>query len=104
MLSGDSYTKHTDAIMEACPGKPEQLDFEKIIDNTIVWSDDIEQAFFRVCNMLSHCNKHGMVFSSDKFQFACEEVDFAGITITMEVIKPTNIYVETIAPRKILVK
>ena len=37
-----------------------------------------------------------MVFSTDEFQFAGKEVDFAGITITMEGTKLTNKYVETI--------
>ena len=39
LSSGDSYTKHTDSIMEMCPGKPERLDYEKIIYDTIVWSE-----------------------------------------------------------------
>ena len=39
--SGDSYTKHTDMIMETCPNSPKIRDHEKIIDDTIVWSDDI---------------------------------------------------------------
>ena len=96
LSSGDSYTKHTDAIMESCPGKPEKSDYEKIIDDTIVWSDNIEEAFFRIAELLSHCNQNGMVFSPDKFEFAKQEVEFAGFKITMEGIKPTDKYIEAI--------
>ena len=35
LSSGDSYTKHTDAILKTCPGKPEISDYEKIIDDII---------------------------------------------------------------------
>ena len=96
LSSGDSYTKHTDAILEACPGTPATNDFEKIIDDVIQWSDTLEEAFFRICSMLSHCNQNGMVFSPEKFEFAKESVEFAGFQITMEGIKPTDKYVAAI--------
>ena len=54
LSSGDSYTKHTQAIMETCPGKPVENDQETIIDDTIVWTDDLEKSFYRICSMLSH--------------------------------------------------
>jgi hypothetical protein len=57
----------------------------------------MEQAFFRICSLLSHCNKNGMVFSPDKFMFAKETMEFAGFEITMEGInKPTDKYIEAI--------
>ena len=58
--------------MEACPGKPEKSDFEKIIDDIIQWSGDLEAAFFRICAILSHCNQNGIMFSPEKFEFAKE--------------------------------
>jgi hypothetical protein len=70
---------------------PEQLsenDCKKIVDDIIHWKESMEQTFFRICSMLSHCNKNGMVISSDKFVFAKETVEFAGFEITMEGIKP----------------
>ena len=35
LSSGGSYTKHTDAILDACTGKPAENDFEKIINDII---------------------------------------------------------------------
>lgn len=52
--------------------------------------------FFRICSLLSHCNENGMVFNPEKFQFAKEEVEFAGFMITMSGIRPTDKYIDTI--------
>ena len=49
-----------------------------------------------MCELIYHCNKNGMVFSPEKFNFACKEAEFAGFKITMEGIKPTDKYVEVI--------
>ena len=70
--------------------------YEKIVDDIIQWSETMEQAFFRICSLLSHCNKNGMVFSPDKFVFAKETVEFAGFIVTKEGIKPTDTYIEAI--------
>ena len=94
---GTQYTRRTDDILASCPDTPDRQDYEKIIDDIIVWKDNIEESFFRVCNILSHGNKSGMVFSKDKFEFAKEEVEFAGITIGKDGIKPTDKYLKTIA-------
>ena len=61
--SNDGYTIRTDDILASVPGKPEENDYEKIVDDVIQWSEDIETAFHRLCAMLSHCSKAGMVFS-----------------------------------------
>ena len=46
----------------------------------------MEQSFFRICSLLSHC----------KFMFAKKTVEFAGFEITKEGIKPTDKYIEAI--------
>ena len=68
--SGDGYTRRTDNLPASCPKTPDIQDFEKIIDDIIIWNDDLDESFFRVCNILSHCNKSGMVFFKDKFELA----------------------------------
>ena len=72
------------------------MDLEKLINNILQWCDTIEQAFFRICNLLSHCNKAGMVFSPLKFAFAKEEVEFAGLVISNVGIKTTQKYMQAI--------
>ena len=96
LSSGDSYTKHTDAILDDCPEKPSENDYEKIVDDIIQWSETMEQSFFRICSILSHCNMNGMMFSPDKFMFANETVEFAGFEITMDGIRRTDKYIEAI--------
>ena len=51
--SGDGYTRRTDDILSATPDQPGMVDMEKIVDDILVWSETIEEAFFRVCNVLS---------------------------------------------------
>lgn len=94
--SGDGYTKRTDDVLEECPAKPETVDLEKIVDDILTWSDTIEAAFFRICNILSHCSKNGMIFNVSKFKFAQEEVEFAGIMIGMNSVRPTDSYKQAI--------
>ena len=74
------------------PGKPEKCDYEKIVDDVIQWSGDLEAAFHRVCSMLSHCSKAGMVFSPSKFVFGAQEVEFAGFVVGSDCIRPTPRY------------
>ena len=96
LSSGDTYGRHTDAVIEECPGAPAIRDWEKIVDDTIVWSDNVEAAFHRTCALLSHCSKNGIVFSSKKFKFARKSVEFAGFLITDAGIKPALKYTESI--------
>ena len=96
LSSGDNYSRYTDSILEDCPTTTEHRDWEKIVDDIITWSETIEEAFYRICSLLSHCNKNGLVFSPRKFRFARREVEFAGFLITDTGIKPATRYTESI--------
>ena len=82
--------------MSATPDKPGMVDMEKIVNDILIWSENMEKAFFRVFNVLSHAGKHGMVFCPKKFHFAEEEVEFAGLVIGTEGIRPTEQYKQAI--------
>ena len=94
--SNDGYTMRTDEILANVPGKPDNNDYEKIVDDIIQWSGDLETAFFRVCGMLSHCAKSGMVFSAPKFVFGAKEVEYAGFLVGEDSIQPTPKYLQNI--------
>ena len=94
--SNDGYTIRTDEVLASVPGRPEIVDYEKIVDDIIQWSLDIEKAFFRVCSILSHCAKSGMVFSAPKFVFAAKEVEYAGFLVGEDSIQPTHKYLQSI--------
>ena len=66
----DGYTERMDTILNNCQDKPEILDYDKTVDDIIQWSVSVEQSFTRICNILAHCSRAGMVFNPTKFQFA----------------------------------
>ena len=94
--SGDSYIKHTDAIIDDCPSTTPDRYFEKIVDDIITYSDTVKGAFKRICSILSHSNKNGLVFIAKKFRFARKEVEFAGFMITKNCMKPAEKYTASI--------
>ena len=95
LSSGDSYGRYTDAILEDCPSTVTR-DWEKIVDDIINWSDTVEGAFNRICSLISHCNKHGLVFSAAKFKFTRSKVEFASFMFTELGIKPAAKYTDSI--------
>ena len=94
--SGDGYTRRTDDILSTTPEKPGMVDMEKIVDDILIWSNTMEEAFFRICNILSHAGEYGMVFCPKKFCFAKEEVEFAGLVVGKDGIRPTDQYKQAI--------
>ena len=88
--AGDGYTQRMDLITEGTK------DFEHCVDDTILWDNSIEQNFFRVCEFISKCAAAGCIFNPKKFQFALEEVDFLGFTITANGIKPQKQFIDAI--------
>ena len=94
--SNDGYTQRTDTILRNCPEKPEKKDYDKIVDDIIQWSDTVEQSFIRICNILAHCSRAGMVFNPTKFYFAKEEIQYAGFIIGKDSIRHTDSYLQAI--------
>ena len=39
--SNDGYTIRTDDILAKCPGKPDTQDYDKIVDDIILWSENL---------------------------------------------------------------
>ena len=65
----DGYTHRYRLIMEDIKNKV------TIVDDTLIHSDNIEENFHDVCQLLNT----GLVFNPDKFQFGQETVKFAGL-------------------------
>ena len=86
----DGYTHRFSLITEDIPNK------ETIVDDTLQWSEDIKENFSDVCKMLSTCHNAGLIFNSDKFQFGQETVEFAGLDVTMEGVRPCNKFLDRI--------
>ena len=82
--SGDGYTARMDLITEGFPRK------KKCIDDSLLYDDSTEDAFWHTLDYIIHCYNNGVIFNAKKFQFGMDEVDFAGFTVTTDGIKPTK--------------
>ena len=68
----------------------------KIIDDTLLYEESIEDCFFATCRYIELCARNGVVFNPAKFKFGRTEVDFAGFTVTDTGVKPTKKMLEAI--------
>ena len=81
--SGDGYTRRFDDVTVDTPRKI------CCIDDSLLWDETIESAFWHTLEYITHCGRNGIV-NPDKFQFAEDEVEFAGFRITADDVKPTK--------------
>ena len=88
--AGDGYTQRMDILVGDTP------DYDHCVDDSIMWDDSIEENFYRVCDFLAKCSRSGCIFNPSKFQFAQDEVDFLGFTITKTGIRPQEKFLESI--------
>ena len=70
--SGDAYTRRWDDITS------DQEKVMRCVDDSIMWDDDVEAAFWHTFDYLKICADNGVVFNEKKFKFAQENVEFAG--------------------------
>jgi hypothetical protein len=62
-----------------------------IVDDTLMWSYNIQENFEDVCRLLEVCHTAGLIFNSEKFQFGQETVEFA-----MSGVRPSRNVLESI--------
>ena len=68
----------------------------RCIDDSLLLDETIESAFWHTLEYITHCGRNGIVFNPDEFQFAEDEVEFAGFRITADGVKPTKKMTEAI--------
>ena len=90
IASGDGYTRRFDEIVMDFPRKT------KCVDDAILWSSSIEEAFFHAVNWLDVCGSNGIVLNPSKFVFAKQTVEFAGFEITPTTVRPCPRYLTAI--------
>ena len=90
IASGDGYTRRYNEITSSITNKT------KCVDDTLLWSDTIEESFFQAANWLDICGRHGITLNPEKFRFAQEEVEFAGFEITNNTVRPCKRYIRAI--------
>ncbi|KAK3877234.1 hypothetical protein Pcinc_018034 [Petrolisthes cinctipes] len=82
IASGDGYSRHFDEVIACIPRKT------KCIDDTLMWLDTIEEAFFQAVEWLDVCGRNGITLNRSKFSFAKTTVEFAGFEITPTSVHP----------------
>ena len=80
--SGDGYTQRFDQLIQDIPDKI------KVIDDTLQWSDNISDCFFKTCQFLDTCGNNGIILNPTKFQFGENVVQFVGFEVGVDTIKP----------------
>ena len=90
IASGDGYTSRYDEIVAHVPNKT------KFIDDTLLWSQSVEEAYSQAVEWLNICGNHGITLNPAKFKFARDSVEFAGFVITLTTVKPCEKYIKAI--------
>ena len=90
-VSGDGYTVHFDLLIEDVPNKT------KCVDDTLMWSSSIEQAFHDAADYLCLRRANGITLNPEKFVFAQDTVEFAGFEIGPTTVKPARKITRAIA-------
>ena len=88
--SMDGYTHRFSIVTKDIPDKV------VIVDDTLLYSDDLEKNFYDVCKLLGTCHKNGLIFNADKFQFGQQNVQFAGLEVTENGVKPSRKFLDGI--------
>ena len=83
IAAGDVYCQRYDFIT-----RDFGEDFERCVDDTILWSNSIEENFYRTCEYLSLVGAHGITINPDKFNFGKEELEYLGFWLTKESVEP----------------
>ena len=89
LASMDGYTHRFSLITQ-------EIEKVTIVDDTLLYNDNVEKNFHDVCRLLEICHKAGLVFKSDKFQFGQPVVEFAGLDVTMDGLRPCIKLLESI--------
>lgn len=90
IASGDGYSRRFDEIVSHIPNK------SKVIDDTILWADNLTNSFHQAVNWLDICGRHGITLNPEKFVFGQDTVEFAGFEITPTSVRPCRKYLDAI--------
>ena len=90
LASADAYTRRFDEIIAPVSNKL------KCVDDTILWQEDIEKAFYHTCQFLTTCGENGITLNPAKFHFAKDVVEFVGFRITPTNVQPSDKYLDAI--------
>ena len=90
IASGDAYTRRFDEIIINIKDKT------KVVDDTAMWSPNIERSFFQAANFLDVCGRNGIILNPPKFTFAKDTSEFSGFEIGPTTVRPCPQVIDSI--------
>ena len=90
IASGDGYSRRFDEIVSSIPRKT------KCVDDTLLWSNSITEAFHQAVEWLHTCGTNGIILNPSKFVFAQHTVEFAGFEISDSKVRPCQRFLDAI--------
>lgn len=88
--SGDAYSARFSKVLIDIPR------LKRLVDDTIMYDDNIEEAFHHTYNFLSTCEENSVTLSPRKFKFCRREVEFAGYFLGWDKFYPSSDMVSAI--------
>ncbi|XP_064091675.1 uncharacterized protein LOC135205255 [Macrobrachium nipponense] len=82
--ASDAYTKRFDDAIKDIPRK------HKCVDDTLLYDNSVEEAFWHMYNFLDTCAKKGITLKPEKFSFCQREVSFVGFQLGWDSYRPTE--------------
>ena len=82
--AGDAFNGRVQKILSQIPR------LVRIVDDICLYDQTIENAFWHAWDLLTTCAENGIMLNEAKFQFCSPIVDFAGLTITMDGVRPSE--------------
>ena len=89
-VSGDAYTARYDKITVGVQK------MRRVIDDTLLYEENIEKAFEQVAAYLSLVGQNGIILNPEKFEFAQDEVSWAGVKLSADKVAPLPDHVDAI--------
>ena len=82
--AGDAFNGRVQQILSNTPR------FVRIVDDICIYDQSIEDHFWHTWDLFTTCAKNGIVLNESKFQFCSLEVDFAGLAVTRQGVRPSK--------------
>ena len=82
--AGDAFNGRVHKVLEPIPR------LVRIVDDMCAYDHSIEESFWHTWDLLTLCAHNGIVLNESKFQFCCQAVDFAGLSITPTGVQPSQ--------------
>jgi hypothetical protein len=91
LASSDGYNDRYDRVIQDVERK------RKVTDDLLLYDKDMQTAYERGGQMLTRLGRHGILQNADKFEFAKETLEWAGIKMTPHGAEPLPEHVEAIS-------